>query len=236
MEYIGRIYGQVEFFRPCKDKVKNNMRIFFLSNDVLHIEAFKYTKGVYCMKITSDNFIKYLKKGKESALEYVIEEYAGIVKAVVYNALKSYKDSYMIEECVSDVFIGAYENAKQFEGDEEDFRKWLCTIAKFKAVDKQRKLAKNPAVTEIDEIRSAVLSAEEEFLLKSDTHDLMKMMKKLDKTDCEIFVMKYFLNMKNEDIGKTVGMTKAAVDNRLYRGKKTLRKIYVGGAFNEEGV
>ena len=77
------------------------------------------------MKITRDNFIKYFKKGKESALEYVIEQYAGIVKAVVYNALKSYQDLHVIEECISDTFIGAYENAKQFEGNEEDFRKWL---------------------------------------------------------------------------------------------------------------
>lgn len=188
------------------------------------------------MKITSDNFIKYFKKGKESALEYVIEEYAGIVKAIVYNALKSYKDPYMVEECMSDVFIGAYENAKQFEGDTEDFRKWLCTIAKFKAVDKQRKLARSPVVTDVDEISSTVHSAEEEFLLRSDTQDLMKMMKSLDKTDCEIFVMKYFLNMKNEEIGKAVGMTKAAVDNRLYRGKKSLKQMYAGGVFNEEGV
>lgn len=188
------------------------------------------------MNITSDNFIKYFKKGRESALEYVIEEYAGIVKAIVYNALHSYRDPYMIEECMSDVFIGAYENAKQFEGDEEDFRKWLCTIAKFKAVDRQRKIARSPVVTEVDDIRSAVLSAEEEFLLKSDTHDLMNMMKRLDKIDCEIFIMKYFLNMKNEEIGKTVGMTKAAVDNRLYRGRKTLKQMYVGGAFHEEGV
>ncbi|MGM9949010.1 MAG: sigma-70 family RNA polymerase sigma factor [Lysinibacillus sp.] len=188
------------------------------------------------MKITSGNFIKHFKKGKESALEYVIEEYAGIVKAVVYNALQSYKDPYMIEECISDVFIGAYENAKQFEGDEEDFRKWLCTIAKFKAVDKQRKLARSPVVTDVDEIRSAVPSAEEEFLSKSDAHDVMKMMKRLEKTDRDIFVMKYFLNMKNEEIGKALGVTKAAVDNRLYRGKKNLKQMYAGGTFNEEGV
>lgn len=188
------------------------------------------------MNITSDNFIKYLKKGRESALEYVIEQYAGIVKAVVYNALHSYKDPYMVEECISDVFIGAYENAKQFEGNEEDFRKWLCTIAKFKAVDRQRKLARNPVITDVDDIRLHVQSAEEEFLLKSDAHDLMIIMKKLEKIDRDIFLMKYFLNMKNEEIGKTLGITKAAVDNRLYRGKKNLKQMYAGGVFNEEGI
>jgi len=188
------------------------------------------------MKITRDNFIKYFKKGKESALEYVIEQYAGIVKAIVYNALKSYQDLHVIEECIGDTFIGAYENAKQFEGNEEDFRKWLCTIAKFKAVDKQRKLARNPVITDVDDNHSVVQSAEEAFLVKSEANDLMKMMNSLEKMDRDIFVMKYFLNMKNEEIGKVLGVTKATVDNRLYRGKKNLKRMYVGGAFNEEGI
>jgi len=44
--------------------------------------------------------------------------------------------------------------------------------------------------------------------------------------------MKYFLNMKNEEIGRQLGLTKASVDNRLYRGKKRLQEIRLGGAFN----
>ncbi|MFJ8513455.1 sigma-70 family RNA polymerase sigma factor [Lysinibacillus xylanilyticus] len=182
------------------------------------------------MRITNENFIKFLKKKREEALQYVIDEYVGIVKAVIYNALKSYNDPQMIEECISDTFLGAFENAKQFEGDKEDFRKWICTIAKYKAINKQRKLSKSPLLYEIDEKSEAVKSAEEEFLIKTSTEELLKMMNQLDQLDRDIFTMKYFLNMRNEEIAEHHGLTKAAIDNRLYRGKKRLQQILLGGS------
>lgn len=182
------------------------------------------------MKITSDNFIKHLKKKREEALQYVIDEYIGIVKAIIYNALKSYNDPQIIEECISDTFLGAYENARQFEGNQEDFRKWLCTIAKFQAINKQRKLAKSALLYEINENSDTVKSAEEEYLLKASTEELLNMMSQLEQLDRNIFTMKYFLNMKNEEIAKHCGLTKAAIDNRLYRGKKRLQQIHLGGS------
>lgn len=155
----------------------------------------------------------------------MIDEYIGIVKAIIYNALKSYNDPQTIEECISDTFLGAYENAKQFKGDKEDFRKWICTIAKYKAITKQRKLSKAPYFYEIDETGNAVKSAEDEYLIKSSTEELLMMMSQLEQLDRDIFTMKYFLNMKNEEIAEHCGLTKAAINNRLYRGKKGYSKF-----------
>lgn len=197
-------------------------------NDVLNVGPYSLRRGV-CMKVTSENFIKHLKKKREEALDYVIDNYIGIVKAVIYNTLKSYNDPQIIEECTSDTFLGAFENAKQFKGNEEDFRKWICTIAKYKAIDKQRKLYKVPRLYEIDETIDSVKSAEEEFLMKTSSEELLKMISKLDQLDQDILTMKYFLNMKNEEIAQHHGLSKAAIDNRLYRGKKRLQQIYLRG-------
>ena len=183
------------------------------------------------MKITEYNFIKHFKKGKHDALEYVIDEYIGIVKAIIYNTLKSYGDSHSIEECISDTFLGAFENAKQFKGDRDDFRKWVCTIAKFKAIDQQRRLSKIPTMSELGDTQSVVISAEDEFFLNQSTEELIHIMNHLGKTDREIFIMKYLLNMKNSEIANHLGLTKASVDNRLYRGKKRLQEFRVGGVF-----
>ncbi|MBB4824731.1 RNA polymerase sigma-70 factor (ECF subfamily) [Sporosarcina luteola] len=181
------------------------------------------------MRVTKENFIKQFKRGKENALEYVIDEYAGLVKAIVFNSLQSYNDPHLIEEGVSDTFMGAFENAKQFHGDSEDFRRWICTIAKFKAIDKQRALSKTPLATIIDDHQLEVKSAEDEFLIQSSTEELLCMMAKLPQVDRDIFTMKYFLNMRNDEIAKQLGLTKASVDNRLYRGKKRLQQFRMGG-------
>ncbi|MCM3666397.1 sigma-70 family RNA polymerase sigma factor [Mesobacillus subterraneus] len=183
------------------------------------------------MKITSDNFIKHFKKGKQEALEFVIDEYIGIIKAIIYNTLKSYSDDHSIEECISDTFLGAFENARQFKGNSDDFRRWICTIAKFKAIDQQRKLSKSPTLIELEETQSTVISAEEEYFIQQSTEDLLKMMNQLDNIDREIFIMKYFLNMKNSEIANQLGLSKASVDNRIYRGKKRLQEYRIGGVF-----
>ena len=180
------------------------------------------------MKITMDNFIKQFKKGKEAALEFVIDEYIGIVKAVVYHSFTMYKDQQMIEECVSDTFLGAFENARQFKGDEEDFKRWLCAIAKFKAIDKQRKLSSHPRFSQIDDKQHAVLSAEEEYFTKKSTEELLDMMRKLTPLDQDIFTMKYFLNMKNNDIASALGLTKMNKQlNRMLQGRGLEKKSKV---------
>lgn len=184
------------------------------------------------MKITSGNFIKWFKKGKEAAFEYVVDEYIGSVKAVVYNTLGSYNDPQLIEECINDTFVGAWENAKQFEGDPEDFRRWICTIAKFKVVDKQRKEMKVHPPSDLTELHlGAEQSAEMEFMGKEKTREILRMLSTLKELDQDIFIMKYFLDMKNEEIANHLGLTKAAVDNRLYRGKKIMQQTQVGGSY-----
>jgi hypothetical protein len=53
------------------------MRIIPDMYDVLSVMALKIKKGVNCMNIISENFIKHFKKRREDALEYVINEYIG---------------------------------------------------------------------------------------------------------------------------------------------------------------
>lgn len=53
------------------------MRIISYLYDVLSARAFTIKKGVNCMNITSENFIKHFRKKREDALEYVIDEYIG---------------------------------------------------------------------------------------------------------------------------------------------------------------
>ncbi|SEO08167.1 RNA polymerase sigma-70 factor, ECF subfamily [Amphibacillus marinus] len=188
------------------------------------------------MKLTNDNFIKLLRKGKHEALEYVVDHYSGIVKAVVVNKLSTYQDYQLIEECISDVFIAAFTNAKQFNGDALAFRKWLCTIAKYKAIDRQRSLLSKPSFAELEEHVHVVESAEEQVLRQQTAKQLLHKLTKLKEVDRNIFIMKYFLDMSNQAIAKQLNLSKAAIDNRLYRGKKKLHHSGLGGWFYENSI
>lgn len=171
-----------------------------------------------------NQFIIRLKKHKEDALEYVIDEYMPFVKAIAIKIL-SYQHSNAVDECVNDVFLSVWQNAHQFEGDAADFKKWIGMITKYKAIDLYRQLEKQhereegPVALETvktgQDLQQQVLGTEEK-------NELLFAIGQLDVLDRDIFMMKYFMELSNSEIADALGLTKAAVDNRLYRGKKKL--------------
>ena len=178
--------------------------------------------------ITEKNFIIRLKKKKEDAMAYVIDEYLGLIKGIVVNKLGSQDDKGLIDECINDVLLNIWENASQFKGDQKDFRKWLSVVAKYTAVDYFRKRVRVENKEQLTESFSEtrVLSNDMlyEIILKEDSEELLSLLDCLSKDDREIFIMKYFLDMQNVEIAEKLSMTKAAIDNRIYRGKQLLRK------------
>lgn len=70
-------------------------------------------------------------------------------------------------------------------------------------------------------------SAEDELIVMEDREELLKLINQLEPLDQKVFIMKYLLGMKTEEIGDKLGLTRAAIDNRVYRGKKeTTTKCY----------
>ena len=176
------------------------------------------------MKSNERNFIKRLKRQEEDALEYVVDYYLPLVKSVVYKVLTQLKQDHILEECINDIFLSVWENSDQFKGDAIDFRKWICAIAKFKAIDYYRKTGKSMEVSS-EHTDLLVEDSVEDVLIQLENHEeLLNLINGLEATDREIFVMKFFLGVKTEDIAARFGLTRAAIDNRVYRGKKKLQQ------------
>lgn len=178
--------------------------------------------------ITEQNFIKYLKKGNDKALNYIVDKYLGTVKAIVHKIL--YKNKEEIDECINDIFFSIWQNKNKFYGNDElEFKKWIFKISKYKAIDYYRKL-NNDFNLEINEnIISIDLSPEDNFIIKENEKEILKMLDNLKSIDRKIFIMKYYLGMKSQEISKILNLTPTAIDNRIYRGKKTLRDKVIGG-------
>ncbi|SFI78806.1 MULTISPECIES: sigma-70 family RNA polymerase sigma factor [unclassified Bacillus (in: firmicutes)] len=176
------------------------------------------------MKSTHTNFIRRLQRQKEDALEFIVDMYLPLIKGITYKILAPLENKGVIEECINDVFLSIWNNSKKFHGDQTDFKKWICAIAKFKAIDYYRKAAKNIELPQNYMDLNGEKSPEDELILVEDRNELIKLMNQLEPMDREIFIMKFFLGLKTEDIAQKFGLTRAAVDNRIYRGKKKLHK------------
>lgn len=169
-----------------------------------------------------DKQIKLLKKKKEHALEAIIEIYMPYVKAI---ALRILSNKASIDECINDVFLAVWQKSAQFEGNEADFKRWLGFMTKYKAIDLYRQ-QKRRGEHEVKQEDMSYFSADSEpqqlYLQKEERQEMLVTLSQLAETDRDIFIMKYYLEMNNSEIAEALELTKAAVDNRLYRGKKKL--------------
>ncbi|MDP4144182.1 MAG: sigma-70 family RNA polymerase sigma factor [Bacillota bacterium] len=176
------------------------------------------------MKCNEMNYVKRLKSGKEDALDYVIRKYLPLVKGAIFKILMPLKDDGIIEECINDVFLSIWNNSNKFHGKNEDFKKWVYVIAKFKAIDYYRSAVKRcEAIMDSIDIYNAN-SAEEDFISIEDRNNVLKLINDMEPVDREIFILKFFLGYKSIDIAKKLNITKASVDNRISRGKRKMRE------------
>jgi RNA polymerase sigma-70 factor, ECF subfamily len=176
------------------------------------------------MKSNEKNYIKRLKAGHEDALDYIIDNYLPLVKGTIYKVLGQFKDEGFIEECINDVFLSVWNNAKKFQGDTENFKQWLFAISKSKAIDFYRKKIKTAEMI-LDAIEiSDESSIEDEIIIRESENELLHLINGLEPMDREIFILKFFLGYKSHEIALKLNTTKASVDNRIYRGKKKLKE------------
>ncbi|CAN7290786.1 sigma-70 family RNA polymerase sigma factor [Rossellomorea sp. LjRoot5] len=176
------------------------------------------------MKSSPTNFITRLKKKKEDALEYIIDAYMPLVKTIATKILHN-QNRLDVDECINDVFLTVWQNANQFKGEREDFRKWVGMITKYKAIDRYRQAEKRNAREQQDEsllAKSSTPGTDISILHREEKNELLAAISQLEELDRDIFMMKYYLDLTNKEIADHLNLSKAAVDNRLYRGKKKL--------------
>ncbi|GIN96598.1 DNA-directed RNA polymerase sigma-70 factor [Siminovitchia terrae] len=174
------------------------------------------------MKSNEKNFIQRLQHQKEDALEFIVDKYLPLIKGVTFNILSPLNNDGIIEECINDIILSIWNQSRKFHGDASDFKKWICAIAKFKSIDYYRKARKKEEFVSNYMDLNAEKSAEEECVAAENKKELIKLINQLESVDRDIFIMKFFLGFKTEEISKKLGITRAAVDNRIYRGKKKL--------------
>ncbi len=176
------------------------------------------------MRCTERNFIKLLKKQREEALDYIINQYGGLVHAIAYRILGG-TSLEAVDECVNDTFLLVWQRAGQFAGEPGDFKKWIGMIAKYKAIDYYRVLEKKQAREQHSEqilLEQATEDVQAAYLLKEQKNELLAAISQLPEIDRDIFMMKYFLNMTSIEIAEALLLSVTAVDNRLFRGRKKL--------------
>ncbi len=150
-------------------------------------------------------------------LEELYRQYYG--GALLY-VLSLCRDAALAEEIVQDAFVKAYLSLPD---DVPSFPFWLMKVCRNLFIDRWRheKFLTDDAPPE----RGGTDTVEKALLQKEDAAALYRGMEKLSPGDRELLALHYFASRPIGEIAMLLGLTPAAVRQRLHRARLRLRHI-----------
>lgn len=175
------------------------------------------------MQITEENFVEQIKKRNERALEYVIDNYAWILKTVIKKHLFYLMDYY--DECMNDCLLAIWENIHSYNPKKSSFKNWIAGVAKYKSIDYTRKYLNDLENEDIEDVTIAVKDNSHKAILEREIREeVEKLLDNLSKEDQRIFRKLYFEEKNMSEISKDMGLSKSILYNRISRGKRKILK------------
>lgn len=173
--------------------------------------------------IDDTNFIGLLQKKDERALDYVIDTYGGLIKAIVHKHLFGFPDK--CGECVNDILLTVWNQIDHYDPEKNSFSGWLAVLCKYKAIDYKRRYYRQLSESPLsEETESTQFDPEENLFSQEISEKTQTLLQYLTEEDRELFWDCYVNDEPVEQLAKERNMKVSALYNRLSRGRKKLRQ------------
>ncbi len=177
----------------------------------------------------------------QAALEALIQRYAREITYFIRSLLNGVGTAQDAEECANDLFATAWHEIESFTPSRGSLHTWLTMRAKYIALDRRRQLQRRQAtVTSLDGEttvnRNGDTRTGERHVAQLTDHnmegileqrergeELRAALEALPDLDRYLVYMRYFRLASTEDISAKTGLSRHAIDTRLWRARKTLR-------------
>ena len=163
--------------------------------------------------------IKYIKKKKEKGMELLIDNYRGIITAIVrrhLGVLINYE-----EECVDDVLLSIWDNIKSFDNSKNSFKNWICAISKYKAIDYKKKYLSKIEYMDMSE---TIYYIDEQLLKSEIEEEVNDILSYLNESDRTLFKQHYLEGHTLKEIAFKNNISVSNIYNRISRGRKKIRE------------
>lgn len=169
----------------------------------------------------------------ERMLAFVIQKYSKLLWKIAASILINAASVQDVEECVADVFIYLWQYPEKYDSDKAKLSSWLSVVARSKAVDSYRRIARKREIS-MEEIVVENLgyaensAADEEMYSMEEANSKDKLrscIDELDEKEKELIMRRYYYEQKPAEIAVALDMPKKQVENRLYYVRQKLRKM-----------
>ena len=132
------------------------------------------------------------------------------------------------EDVAGDTWLQVVGGLYRFRGEEHEFRAWLFTIARHRAVDSGRSRARRPAVPlELTEAEQQFTSpdAADQALEAVSTRAVLALIASLPGDQAEIIMLRVVAGLEAREVARIVGKTPGAVRVAAHRGLRKLASV-----------
>lgn len=128
------------------------------------------------------------------------------------------------DDVASETWLHVVRDLHKFSGGEEDFRRWLFTIGRHRAIDAARARARRPpsnASAGLDILADRQL-VEDQVLDGMSVQQALGLLAGLSRDQAEAVALRVIAGLDTPDVAKILGKSAGAVRVALHRGLKTL--------------
>lgn len=176
--------------------------------------------------VQEQEMIAQLLQQDERGMEALLLHYGPLMRYIIAPILPDPQDR---EECLSEVSMRVWSRVAQFDPARGSWTAWLTAITRNTARNYQRSAQHRPGTQAIPEGTPAPGASPEEAILQAERSAAVHAaLGRLSPGDRALFYRKYYYLQSTAQIAAELGMTARAVEGRLYRLKKQLRRMLGG--------
>ncbi|MHC4584610.1 MAG: RNA polymerase sigma factor [Planctomycetota bacterium] len=141
------------------------------------------------------------------------DRYYNSIAAIAYSVLT---DHHLAEDAAQETFLRALKNLKKLKS-KEKFGPWLAQICRNVAKDMVKKKLRGIDTENVLPLANGGNDERENQAVK-------QAIGRLSVSERELIVLRYYNNMSHEQMSSVLGLSKAAINNRLVRSRKKIAK------------
>lgn len=171
--------------------------------------------------------IELLRSKEETGMRELLIHCGPLMRYIIAPILPNPQDQ---EDCLSEAAMQVWKSIGQFDPRRGSWNAWLTAIARNHALNYRRNIRHSTEELPPD-IPSPELTPEERMLRQERQEAVNGALGRLSARDRTLFYRKYYYLQSTAQIASEMGMTERAIEGKLYRIKKQLRKLLGGEGY-----
>lgn len=173
--------------------------------------------------------IELISNRDEQGMTELLRHYGPLMRYIIAPILRDPQDQ---EDCLSEIAMRVWDKISLFDQQRGSWHAWLTSLARNAALNRARQIKPILSTDDIPENTASPEPTPEEIILRQERQAAInRALRQLSQKERSLFYRKYYYLQSTAQIASELGMTERAVEGKLYRLKKQLRKVLGGEGY-----